>query len=84
MNMHLLQQGRQCAFIVAGRPEMHRVRQAWYREGESAKALQQWEDAAQAYYQAFTLDPSNTDVAHAFQHAIAQGKAEYAARQAGS
>lgn len=35
--------------------------QAWYREGAAQEALQQWEPAAQAYFEAFRLEPDAQD-----------------------
>ena len=57
--------------------------QAWYREGEAARLLEQYEDAAQAFYEAYTLDPTNSMVAKDFQDAVARGREQHAARQAG-
>jgi len=56
--------------------------QAWYREGEAAKLLEQYEDAAQAFYEAYTLEPTNSMVARDFQDAVARGREQYAARKA--
>jgi hypothetical protein len=35
--------------------------QAWYREGAAHEALQRWEPAAQAYFEAFRLNPDTPD-----------------------
>jgi hypothetical protein len=37
--------------------------QAWCREGAAQEALQQWEPAAQAYFEAFRLNPDAPDFA---------------------
>lgn len=37
----------------------HVIAQAWFREGYAAEALDQWEPAAQAYFEAFRLDADN-------------------------
>ena len=57
--------------------------QAWYREGEAARLLELYEDAAQAFYEAYALDPTNSMVAKDFQDAVARGREQHAARQAG-
>lgn len=54
--------------------------QAFFREGSAAEALEQWEDAAQAYFQGCRLDPQNIALAQAF-HGVVQ-KARDAHRQA--
>jgi hypothetical protein len=65
-----------------GRPIFCWYMQAWYREGEAAKLLELYEDAAQAFYEAYALDPTNSMVAKDFQDAVAKGREQYAARQA--
>ena len=55
--------------------------QAWYREGSAARILEDWEAAAQAYFEAYRLDPSNETLAVAFQDAIRQGQAVAAAKE---
>ena len=56
--------------------------QAWFREGAAAEALQMWEPAAQAYYEAYHLEPTNKQLAAAFQRAIEQGRKAHQASQA--
>lgn len=58
--------------------------QAWFREGEAAKALYLWEDAAAAYYNAFTLSPSDTRLAGELRSAIERGREEHKAKTAGT
>ncbi|CAL8467241.1 g6777 [Coccomyxa elongata] len=48
-----------------------RYAKAYYREGSAAEALEQWEDAAQAYFQGCRLDPQNIALAQAF-HGVVQ------------
>lgn len=52
--------------------------QAWYREGEAARLLEQYEAAAQAFYEAYALDPSSDMLARDFQDAVARGRKQYA------
>lgn len=47
--------------------------QAYYREGCAAEALEQWEDAAQAYFQGCRIDPHNIALAQVMLYA--SGKA---------
>ena len=54
--------------------------QAWFREGEAAKALKKWEEAAQAYYEAYTLNPKDDRLAQEFQHAIKEGRKQHEAQ----
>ncbi len=44
---------------------------AFYREGCAAQALRLWEDAAQAYFEAFRLEPNEAAYAQAF-HSVMQ------------
>lgn len=53
---------------------------AWYREGAAFAELKKWEDAALAFFEASNLDPSNKDVAKAFQDAISNGRKEHQAK----
>jgi len=55
--------------------------QAWYREGSAARSLEDWEAAAQAFFEAYRLDPSNETLAAAFQDAIRHGQAAAAANE---
>lgn len=55
--------------------------QAWYREGCAARTLEQWENAAQAFFEAYRLDPGNADLAAAFQQAVACGQAAHSKQQ---
>ena len=55
--------------------------QAWSREGDAAKKLELWEDAAYAYYQAYRILPSDMRLAREFQAAIAKGREEHNAKQ---
>ena len=58
--------------------------QAWFREATAAEALQLWEPAAQAYYEAYRLEPKNSQFANAFQRAIEAGRREHQAQQGAS
>ena len=51
--------------------------QAWFREGSAAKELELYEDAAQAFFEAYRLDSSNPQLAQAFQEAIRLGQKQY-------
>lgn len=57
----------------------HASLQAYYREGSALQAMESWEAAAQAYFQGFRMDPQNTALAQAFQHAIHKAREEHAA-----
>lgn len=55
---------------------------AWYREGQAAEELQQWEDAAAAYFEAYLLKPDGIqdatpklDFGEMVKMAVARGKA---------
>lgn len=56
--------------------------QAWFREATAAEALQLWEPAAQAYYEAYRLEPKNQQFAEAFQRMIEAGRQQHQAQQA--
>ena len=56
--------------------------QAWFREGSAAKELELFEDAAQAFFEAFRLDSSNAELARAFQESIRLGQEQYKQQQA--
>jgi predicted TPR repeat methyltransferase len=56
--------------------------QAYYREGQSAEALQQWEEAAQAYFQGCRCDPHNIALAKAFHNVIEKARAAHRAQHA--
>lgn len=68
-------------FFLFNRPP--RRLQAWYREGLAAQALELWEDAAQAFYEAFQLDPDQPQFAQRFHQAIKSGREAHAAAQKG-
>lgn len=53
--------------------------QAYFREGQSAEALEQWEDAAQAYFQGCRCDPNNIALAKAFNNVIQKARAAHTA-----
>lgn len=53
--------------------------QAWYREGCAARELGLWNDAAQAFFRGYQTDPSNQELAGAFQAAVERGKQAHAA-----
>ncbi|KAK2080624.1 hypothetical protein QBZ16_000478 [Prototheca wickerhamii] len=55
---------------------------AWYREGLAAEALALWEDAALAYFEAYSLEPARTAFIDKFQHAIEQGRKAHKANAA--
>lgn len=57
------------------------VQQAWFREGCAAKELELYEDAAQAFFEAYRLDSSNPQLAQAFQEAIRLGQKQYQQQQ---
>lgn len=52
--------------------------QAWYREGQAAKALGRLEDATQAFFEAYSLDPTNKELSQAFQSTLALAREDYA------
>lgn len=56
--------------------------QAWFREGTAAKELGLFEDAAQAFFEAYRLDSSNAELAQAFQESIRLGQDQYKKQQA--
>ena len=56
--------------------------QAWFREGSAAKELELFEDAAQAFFEAFRLDSGNAELARAFQESIRLGQDQYRQQQA--
>ena len=56
--------------------------QAWFREGSAAKELELFEDAAQAFFEAYRLDSSNAELAQAFQESIRLGQDQYKQQQA--
>ena len=53
--------------------------QAWYREGCAARELGLWNDAAQAFFRGYQTDPTNQELAGAFQVAVEHGKQAHAA-----
>lgn len=53
--------------------------QAYYREGSALQAMENWEGAAQAYFQGFRMDPQNAVMAQAFQKAIGKAREAHAA-----
>ena len=53
--------------------------QAWYREGCAARELGLWNDAAQAFFRGYQTDPTNQELAGAFQAAVERGKQAHAA-----
>ncbi len=55
--------------------------QAWYREGAAREALLQWEGAAQAFFESYRLEPTNDDLAAAFQRAVSRGQQAYRQQQ---
>ncbi len=55
--------------------------QAWFREGSAAKELELYEDAAQAFFEAYRLDSSNPELAQAFQESIKLGQDQYRKQQ---
>ena len=60
------------------------VLQAWFREGSAAKELELYEDAAQAFFEAYRLDSSNPELAQAFQESIKLGQDQYRKQQSGN
>lgn len=55
--------------------------QAWFREGSAAKELELYEDAAQAFFEAYRLDSTNPQLAQAFQEAITLGQKQHQQHQ---
>lgn len=57
---------------------------AWYREGQAAEALNAWEDAAAAYFEAYLLQPGGAggglDFGMMVKAAVEKGKLEYQAK----
>lgn len=62
--------------------ELRCLVQAWFREGSAAKDLELFEDAAQAFFEAYRLDTSNAELARAFQESIKLGQDQYKQQQA--
>ena len=62
--------------LAAGHPECWLL-QAWYREGSAAAQLQQWEEAANAFFAGYQAEPTNNLLAAAFKDAIKQGQAQH-------
>ena len=58
------------------------LQQAWFREGSAAKELELYEDAAQAFFEAYRLDSSNPELAQVFQESIRLGQDQYKKQQA--
>ena len=56
--------------------------QAWYREGCAAHGLQRYEDAAQAFFEAYRLDPTNQDLAQRFKQSVHLGQQQHQAANA--
>ena len=56
--------------------------QAWFREGTAAKELALFEDAAQAFFEAYRLESGNAELAQAFQESIRLGQDQYRKQQA--
>ena len=80
MDAEYLAPGNSFCFAGVGmhcRP--HASLQAYYREGSALQAMESWEAAAQAYFQGFRMDPQNTALAQAFQHAVHKAREEHAA-----
>lgn len=50
--------------------------QAHYREGSALAAMHRWEDAANAFFSGYQVEPTNKILAEAFQFAVKQGRAE--------
>ena len=55
--------------------------QAWFREGCAARKLELYEDAAQAFFEAYRLDSSNPELAQAFQASIKLGQDQHMKQQ---
>ena len=52
-----------------------RFLKAWYREGEAALELEQYEDSALAFFEGLQIDGDNADCKRMFDEAIARGRA---------
>ena len=48
---------------------------AWYREGEAALALNEYEDAALAFFEGLQIDGDSAELKRMFDLAIARGRA---------
>ena len=57
---------------------------AWYREGEAALALNEYEDAALAFFEGLQIDGESADLKRMFDTAIARGRAAAAAAKSSS
>jgi tetratricopeptide (TPR) repeat protein len=57
---------------------------AWLREGIAASALEWWEDAAAAFFEAHRANPDLPGAAAGFQEAVARGRAAHQAEQQGT
>ena len=51
--------------------------QAWFREGTAAAQMKRWEEAANAFFSGYQIEPTNKLLAEAFQDAIRHGRAEH-------
>ena len=58
-----------------------RFLKAWYREGEAALELEQYEDSALAFFEGLQIDGDNVDCKRMFDEAIARGRAAAARTQ---
>jgi len=54
---------------------------AWYREGEAALELEEYEDSALAFFEGLQIDGDNADCKRMFDEAIARGRAAAARAQ---
>ena len=52
---------------------------AWYREGEAALEMEEYEDSALAFFEGLQIDGDNADLKRMFDLAISRGRAAHAA-----
>ena len=65
--------------ISQRKTDEHIAVQAYYREGSALQAVDNWEGAAQAYFEGFRMDPQNAAMAQAFQKAVVKAREAHAA-----
>ena len=47
---------------------------AWFREGKAARAMNDFEGAAVAFFEGLRLDESNADLKNGFEEAVSEGR----------
>lgn len=53
---------------------------AWYREGEAALEMEEYEDSALAFFEGLQVDGDNPDLKRMFDEAISRGRAAHSAK----